>query len=179
MTYSKLSSTSSAASVSENRLNGSCKLGFEIFENRYNFFNSRLVDHTVRSIDEQTNVIVKFDVRWKFHRSLTGDPPLFGCSAARTFNQPFQRNTQPFRGVFSLLEYSDPDRRVLSDYGMQLAIMDNGGVGRQNCRFHRWTVAIRKNSMERNLNNVSEIQLDLIVTQGIEESIERLLQSGF
>ena len=33
--------------------------------------------------------------------------------------------------------------------------------------------------MERNLNYVSEIQLDLIVTQGIEESIERLLQSGF
>ena len=33
--------------------------------------------------------------------------------------------------------------------------------------------------MERNLNYVSEIQLDLIVTQGIEESIERLLQLGF
>ena len=33
--------------------------------------------------------------------------------------------------------------------------------------------------MERNLNYVSEIQRDLIVTQGIEESIERLLRSGF
>ena len=33
--------------------------------------------------------------------------------------------------------------------------------------------------MERNLNNVSEIQLNLIVTTGIEESIERLLQLGF
>jgi len=33
--------------------------------------------------------------------------------------------------------------------------------------------------MERNLNNVSIIQLHLIVTQGIEESIERLLQLGF
>lgn len=33
--------------------------------------------------------------------------------------------------------------------------------------------------MERNLNNVSEIQFNLIVTQGIEESIERRLQSGF
>ena len=33
--------------------------------------------------------------------------------------------------------------------------------------------------MERNLNDVSEVQLNLIVTQRIEESIERLLQPGF
>ena len=62
---------------------------------------------------------------------------------------------------------------------MQLAIMDYGGVGRQNRRFHRRAIRVRENSMERNLNYVSEIQLDLIVTQGIEESIERLLQFGF
>jgi hypothetical protein len=62
---------------------------------------------------------------------------------------------------------------------MQLAIMNDGGIGRQNCRLHPWAIHVGKNSMERNLNYVSEIQLDLIVTQGIEESIERLLQSGF
>ena len=39
------------------------QLGFEIFENRHNLFNSRLVDHTMRSIDEETNVFVKLDVR--------------------------------------------------------------------------------------------------------------------
>jgi hypothetical protein len=33
--------------------------------------------------------------------------------------------------------------------------------------------------MERYLNNVSKIQLNLIVTQGIEKAIERLFQSGF
>ena len=94
---------------------------------------------------------------------------------ATTFAEPFQRNTEPFRGVFSFLKYSDIDRRVLSDYGMQLAIMDNRGVGRQNRRFHRRAIQVGEDSIERNLNDVSEIQLDLIVTRGIEESIERLL----
>src|SRR5262245_6293963 len=98
---------------------------------------------------------------------------------AGTFRKPFQRNTEPFRGVFSFLKYSNSDRRVLSDYGMQLAIVDNRGVGRQDRRFHRRTIRIGKDSMERHLNNVSEIQLNLIVTQGIKESIERLIQSGF
>jgi hypothetical protein len=62
---------------------------------------------------------------------------------------------------------------------MQLEIMANGGVRRQNRRFHRWTIGVREDSIERNLNNVSVIQLNLIVTTGIEESIERLLQLGF
>src|SRR4029077_16469184 len=80
--------------------------GFKIFENRYNHFNSRLVDHPARSIDEQMDIFVKFQLRWKFHRSLTGDPPCLVARFARTFSQPFQRNTEPFRGVFSLLKYS-------------------------------------------------------------------------
>src|SRR6266403_831321 len=42
---------------------------FEIFEDVYDFFNSRLVDHTVRSIDEQMYILVKFDVWRQFHRS--------------------------------------------------------------------------------------------------------------
>ena len=40
-------------------------------------------------------------------------------------------------------------------------------------------IAVGEDSMERNLNNESEIQLNLIMTQGIEKPIERLLQSGF
>ncbi|HTG52694.1 MAG TPA: hypothetical protein VMA33_07520 [Candidatus Tectomicrobia bacterium] len=33
--------------------------------------------------------------------------------------------------------------------------------------------------MQRNLNHISEVQLDFVVPQRIEESIERLFQSGF
>src|SRR6267378_1917431 len=43
--------------------------GFEIFDDVYDSFNSRLVDHTLRSVDEQTNVFVKFNVWSQFHRS--------------------------------------------------------------------------------------------------------------
>ena len=118
------------------------RCGFEIFDNTDDFVNRRLIDQTARSINEQTNVFVKFNLRWKLHRLLTGDPRCLVARSARTFSQPFQRNTEPFRGVFSLLKYSDPDRRVLSDYGMQLAIMDNRGVGRQNRRFHRRTIRV-------------------------------------
>src|SRR5215211_6788971 len=45
------------------------QLGFKIFENRYNFLNSRLVDHTARSKDEQTDFFVKLDVWRQFHHS--------------------------------------------------------------------------------------------------------------
>jgi hypothetical protein len=95
------------------------------------------------------------------------------------FNQPLQRNTEPSRRIFPVLKYSNSDRGVLRDNGMQLAVVDNRGVGRQNRRFYRRTINIGKDSMERYLNNVSKIQLNLIVTQGIEKAIERLFQSGF
>ena len=98
---------------------------------------------------------------------------------ARTFAEPFPRNTEPFRGVFSCLKYSDSDRRVLSDYGVQLAIMGDGGVRRQDRRFHRGAIAVREDSIERNLNNISKIQLDLVMSQRVEEAIERLLQLRF
>src|SRR5438874_11867126 len=41
--------------------------GFKIFEDVYDFLNSRLVDHSARSIDEQTNVVMKLNVSHKFH----------------------------------------------------------------------------------------------------------------
>src|SRR5206468_732432 len=43
------------------------QLGFKIFDNGNYFFNSRLVDHTTRSIDEQRNVLVKLNFRWELH----------------------------------------------------------------------------------------------------------------
>jgi hypothetical protein len=57
--------------------------------------------------------------------------------------------------------------------------VNDGVVGCQNRGFHWRAIQIGEDSMERHLNNVSEIQLNLIVTQCIEESIERLIQSGF
>src|SRR3954467_1217412 len=50
------------------------KSGFEIFENVHNFFNNRLIDHAVRSINEQMEIVVKFQFKWEFHRSLIADP---------------------------------------------------------------------------------------------------------
>jgi len=57
--------------------------------------------------------------------------------------------------------------------------MGNGGVRGQNRRFHRRAIAVGEDPMERNLNHILVIQLNLIVTTGIEESIERRLQLGF
>src|SRR5262245_39716789 len=94
---------------------------------------------------------------------------------APTFSEPFRRYTEPFCGFLSTLKYAHGDRRIFSDYGMQLAIMNDGGISRQNRRLHGQAVAVGKDSMERNLNDVSEIQLDLIVAQRVEKSIERLL----
>ena len=71
------------------------------------------------------------------------------------------------------------NRRILSDYGVQLAIMDDRAVGGQNRGFHWRPIAVGEDPIERNLNHVLVIQLNLIVTTGIEESIERLLQLGF
>src|SRR5437899_7807579 len=46
--------------------------GFKIFEDVYDFLNSRLVDHTARSIDEQTNVFMKLNVSRTFHYRILG-----------------------------------------------------------------------------------------------------------
>src|SRR5678816_4427381 len=57
--------------------------------------------------------------------------------------------------------------------------MGNGGVRRQNCRFHWRSIAVGEHSKQRDLNDVSEIQLNFVVPQGVEEAVERLLQLGF
>ena len=46
------------------------RCGFDIFDNTDDLVNRSLVDQTARSIDEQTNVFVKLNFRWKFHCSL-------------------------------------------------------------------------------------------------------------
>src|SRR4029453_7253866 len=96
---------------------------FEIFEDRYDPFDSRLIDHTAWSIDQETNVFMKFNIGRKLHCCLASR-----CSSVRQFGlilgcerlgrEPLQRNAEPFRRIFSFFEYSNIDRRVLSDYGM-------------------------------------------------------------
>ena len=53
--------------------------------------------------------------------------------------------------------------------------MGDSGVRRQNSGFHRRSIAVGENSMDRNVNDVSEIQLNFVVFQGVEEAVERLL----
>jgi hypothetical protein len=57
--------------------------------------------------------------------------------------------------------------------------MGNRGVRRQNRRFHWRAIAVGENSIQRHLNDVSEIQLNFVVSQGVEEAVERFLQLGF
>jgi hypothetical protein len=42
---------------------------FELFEDVYDSLNSLLIDHTSRSINEQTYIVVKLNVWRQFHRS--------------------------------------------------------------------------------------------------------------
>src|SRR5436190_18455396 len=58
------------------------QLCFEIFEDVYDFLNSRLVDHTARSINEQTYIVVTLNVWRQFHRL----PGLSHKAARRTSN---------------------------------------------------------------------------------------------
>jgi hypothetical protein len=55
---------------------------FEIFEDVYDSLNSRLIDHTARSKNEQTYIVVKLNVWRQFHRS----PELSHKAARRTSN---------------------------------------------------------------------------------------------
>src|SRR4029434_2147555 len=58
----------SAQSVGKS-IEGFLQVGFKVFDNGNYFFNSSLIDHTVRSVDEETNVFVKLNVWRQFHRS--------------------------------------------------------------------------------------------------------------
>src|SRR5436190_14656058 len=42
------------------------------------------------------------------------------------------RNTKPLRGFFAILEHADFDRRTLSQYGMQLAVMNSCSISSEN-----------------------------------------------
>ena len=57
--------------------------------------------------------------------------------------------------------------------------MGNCGVRRQNRGFYYRAIAVGENSIQRDLNDVSEIQLNFVVSQGVEEAVERFMQLGF
>jgi hypothetical protein len=103
----------------------------------------------------------------------------FFFSQRRFRRYPLDRHAEPLSCIFSFLKYSNIDRGVVSNYGVQLALMGNGGVRRQNRGFHWRAITVGEDSVQRYVDDVSEIQLDIIVTQGVEESIERLLKLRF
>ena len=47
--------------------------GLELSDDSYDFVNSRLIHQTARSINEQTDVFVKLDVRWQFNSVHSND----------------------------------------------------------------------------------------------------------
>ena len=46
--------------------------------------------------------------------------------------QQFERDTEPFRGFFAILEYRDLDRRTFSQQGKQPGVMNECGIGSEN-----------------------------------------------
>src|SRR5437762_11777085 len=54
-------------------------------------------------------------------------------------SQQLNRNAKPLRGLFAILEHADFDRRILSQYGMQLALMNSRSIGSENRGLHRRT----------------------------------------
>src|SRR6185436_6805481 len=57
--------------------------------------------------------------------------------------------------------------------------MGDGGVRRQNRGFYRRAIPVGENSIQGDLNDVPEIQFDFVVSQRVEEAVERFLQLGF
>src|SRR5262245_3271323 len=60
------------------------QLCFEVFQRAQHFVNGCLVQQTLRSIDKETNVFVKFYFRWKLGVVHFEDPPSCHCVALRS-----------------------------------------------------------------------------------------------
>src|SRR6516164_11732801 len=63
------------------------QLGFEVLQSAQSFVQCCFIHQTTRSVDEQTNIFVKLEFRWKLHRSLTRYHALFGASAREDFRR--------------------------------------------------------------------------------------------
>src|SRR5215211_3863569 len=58
------------------------QLRFEVFEDSYDAFDSRLIDHTARSIGQETNVFMKLNIGREVHCCLIADVPPFDSLAS-------------------------------------------------------------------------------------------------
>src|SRR6267378_6913093 len=56
--------------------------------------------------------------------------------------------------------------------------MNKSSIGGENRRFDRREFAVEGAPIERNVNNIFEVQIDCIGSHRVGESIERLLQHG-
>jgi hypothetical protein len=71
------------------------------------------VQQTARPPDDQLNVFVKLDVWWKIHVvHFTASPRVVRRRWLR--RQQFERDTEPLRGFFAILEYLHLNRRTFS-----------------------------------------------------------------
>ena len=50
--------------------------------------------------------------------------------------------------------------------------MNDGGIGRENRRLDRWPALVAEAAIERNLNDVSEVQLHFVVTNVSENRLK-------
>ena len=57
--------------------------------------------------------------------------------------------------------------------------MNKGSISGENRRFDRRAFAVEGAPIQRNLNNIFEVQINCIGSDCVGESIERLLQRGF
>src|SRR6478752_6127638 len=59
---------------------------------------------------------------------------------------------------------------------MHIAVMNEGGIRSENCRFDRRAIAIKTAPIKRNANDMFEVQINRVGCHGVRESIERLVQ---
>jgi len=85
----------------------------EFSEDSYDFVNSLPVQQTAWPPNDQTNVFAKLDVWWKLHVVHSVDSPRV-VRGRWLRRQQFERDTEPLRGFFAILEYANVDRRTLS-----------------------------------------------------------------
>src|SRR5215831_19142839 len=53
------------------------QLGFEVLQSAQSFVQCCFIHQTTRSVDEQTNIVVKLEFRWKFDIVHFNNPPLY------------------------------------------------------------------------------------------------------
>src|SRR6266508_5052102 len=80
---------------------------------------------------------------------------------------------EPLRGFRAVPEYTDFDRRTLSQDSMKSGIMNGCRIRSKNRRLYRWTTCIDAAPIERNAKHVLEVKVNFGRSDRVEESIER------